>query len=407
MCNGAVTQAIIEAIDIYRSEQGNGNWNPEALIPAESWYKADFTMLKSHLFSHSYFDYPPLEHVPQNSLWPGLRKTINSFHSEKGMGIALEKFGLGETVKFEDARPGDLVSFDRTVTRYDPVSKKDESVGGHGHSVIFLSFLTKDQEEAPKYSRDVRGFKYFSVQESAPAGLGTRWAYFKDFCPYTPERKKLDDGNRYCEESLDNEKNRAAGKPRLADNHVSDCCIVRTGRDGVRLGRVLMPEDYWKRYEEKQQQVKAQLAQIKVEEQKNIEELLKKNEMLKLYAKGAVAIEAAGERIEADKGTKARKKTRQQLEEVRTYLDKVYKDTGIDLRRVAQGADAREVNYAEWLRIAKMTPAAVVEKANQQVKTADKARIDQTVKTEAREKMERSASQQREVPNAKFDGRTY
>jgi hypothetical protein len=397
MCNGAVTQAIIEAIDIYRSERGNRNWNPEKLIPAEAWYKTDFTMLRPHLFSHSYFQYPPLEHVPENSLWPGLRKTVNSFHSEKGMGLALEKFGLGETVKFEDARPGDLVSFDRTVNRYNTSSNKYESVGGHGHSVIFLKFLTKDQKETEKYSSDVKGFKYFSVQDTVPKGLGFRWAYFKGFCPRTPDRKEPARGNRFCRESLDIDNNRAA--PELERDHVSDCCVIRTGQNGPRLGRVLTPQPHWNRYKKRHEQIQSQLTKIKVEEQKNIEELLKKNEMLKLYAKGAIALLEAGEKAGSGKGAKARRTAQ-------LYLNKVEKDTGVDLRQLAQGAKVREVNYNEWLRIAKMTPAEVVQKANQQVKTADKAQIDQTVKTEARNAMERSASQQ-EVPNAKFDGRTY
>ena len=84
MCNGAVTQAILEAIDIYAAEPKNSNWSPEKYIPAESWTKSDWAMLKPHLFSESYFEYPPLEKLPSNvyKLWDGLGSVgIQDSHS--------------------------------------------------------------------------------------------------------------------------------------------------------------------------------------------------------------------------------------------------------------------------------------------------------------------------------------
>jgi hypothetical protein len=403
MCNGAVTQAIIEAIDIYRLEPENRGWKPEVFIPPLSWHKSDFTMLKPHLFSHSYFDYPPLEHVPQNSLWDSLQKDIEKFHSKTSMVLALEKFGLGQTVEFKEARPGDLVSFDRTVTKCDPVSKKcDDDAGGHGHSVILLKFLTKDQEEIDEYNRNVRGFKYFSAQGSAPAGLRPRWGYFKGFCPFTPQRKKPDDGSSYCKESLDSPENRKS-RPELKPGQVSDCCITPPNdkKNPPRLGRLLMPKENWKHYNKKRKQIEKQLAEIQVDQQKNLEELLKKNEMLKLYGKAAISLLEAGQSAEG--GTKAKKDAEMAME----YIDKVYKATKIDLRDIARAGQAREANYREWLRVVSMTPAWIKSKANQQVKPADKVQIAQTAKTEAAKKMERSAAQYEGAPNAKFDGRSF
>jgi hypothetical protein len=75
-----------------------------------------------------------------------------------------------------------------------------------GHSAIFLAFLTRDQTEIYEYSAtDVVGFKYFSAQESEPAGLSERWAYFKvpdssdtamEICPYSDDKKMPTEPNK-------------------------------------------------------------------------------------------------------------------------------------------------------------------------------------------------------------------
>ena len=136
MCNAAVTETLIEAINFYAID--HHGWHPEQIIPTKSWTAAKWSQLMPHLFSHDYIGYPPLETIRglHIDIWPSLVKEIKNFHSEHGMSIALEKFGLGQSVRFEDARPGDIISFDR-----------DWVGGGPGHSAIFLAFLTRDQKE--------------------------------------------------------------------------------------------------------------------------------------------------------------------------------------------------------------------------------------------------------------------
>ena len=107
MCNAAVTEVLIEAINIYAAE--HRNWSAAKIIPASSWQSAQWSQLMPHLFSQDFRGYPPLEDVIEAhiKIEKGLGKDIDNFQSEHGMSIALEKFGLGESIQFQDARPGE------------------------------------------------------------------------------------------------------------------------------------------------------------------------------------------------------------------------------------------------------------------------------------------------------------
>jgi hypothetical protein len=75
--------------------------------------------------------------------------------AEVQCGLAMEKLGVGERVKPEDARPGDFLQFWRT--------------NKSGHSVVFLEWVVQDGQRV--------GFKYRSSQGSTK-GIGDRVEYF-------------------------------------------------------------------------------------------------------------------------------------------------------------------------------------------------------------------------------------
>jgi hypothetical protein len=387
MCNAAVTEVIIEAINLYAAD--HKGWSPQATVPASSWTTAQWSQLMPHIFSHDYMGYDPLDslqkaHIP---IERGLKLDIRNFQSEHGMSIALEKFGLGESIKFEDARPGDVVSFDRDL------------MGGGakpGHSVILLAFLTRDQKEVPTYgSGEIVGLKYFSVQSSEPAGLGERWAYFKvaesrktsiGMCPYSDDKKMPSDPKKsYCPDALDTEANRAKF-PVMKSNQPRDCCVVRYGEDAPRVGRVLMPP--WN-YIAKQKKVQEAEAKLKDHVEEFMENLSRAGERLKLYATGALALEKDNPR------------------EARSYLRQVQLKFNIDLRAIA-GADALpEIGQRQLHEISLITPASVIAHANRQVTTKLKIEMEQRFRTTAQAKVDLLHSpKDGGPPNPRFDGQS-
>ena len=276
-----------------------------------------------HLFSHDYIGYPPLETIRglHIDIWPSLVKEIKNFHSEHGMSIALEKFGLGQSVRFEDARPGDIISFDR-----------DWVGGGPGHSAIFLAFLTRDQKEIPKYKPgEIVGFKYFSAQKSKPAGLGERWAYFKvddskknsiEFCPYS----EVPPSTTRCLDANVTEANKKRFPSLVDRTHLRDCCVVRSGTDGPRVGRLLAPR-YWT-YAAKQKEVQKEENELKEDVRQFMESESRGGERLRLFAIGALVLEKSNPKAAAD------------------YIKQVQQRFNVDLRSIAQAASAPGVNLS-------------------------------------------------------------
>lgn len=386
MCNAAVTETILDAINLYAAD--HPGWSPGTIIPASSWTTTRWSLLMPHLFSHDYMDYPPLESLTKARIpiESGLKVDIKNFQSEHGMSIALEKFGLGESTRFEEARPGDVISFDRNFSRG----------GASGHSAIFLAFLTRDQKELPTYKAGrVVGFKYFSVQSSKPAGLGERWAYFKvpesdkspiEICPYSNDKQKpADPSKSYCADAIDTAANRTRF-PALKPGQPRDCCIVRYGRDGPRVGRLLMP-DYWT-YPAKQKQVAKEEAQLADHVNEFFENLTRASERLKLYAEGALSLE-------------------KENPSVATYIQQVRSKFDIDLRAIGTTDTLPEISQQKLRMISLITPASVIKRANEKVTTRLKAEMNQRVRDKAASQADLLRAPSRDgVPNSRLDGQS-
>jgi hypothetical protein len=95
-----------------------------------------------------------------------------------GAGDAFVLFGIGRYVKFEEAKPGDFLYFNRN--------------NGGGHAVVFMGFLDsagKLSESGPSAA----GFRYFSAQQGGTHGMGYRDAFFGK-CPVVETKYVKDCG---------------------------------------------------------------------------------------------------------------------------------------------------------------------------------------------------------------------
>jgi hypothetical protein len=145
MCVAAVAEVMITAIHLYADEQHDTSVYTK--LPAHSWSGTSARDIRPYIFQ--------LPHVRSN-----------------GPPDALEQFGLGELVPFQDLQPGDFIGFNRK--------------GGSGHAVVFLAFIDASGDDVPKYDAErVVGFKFFSSQgaHDKDGGLGYRWGYFAGHCP--------------------------------------------------------------------------------------------------------------------------------------------------------------------------------------------------------------------------------
>ena len=155
MCVAGVAEIIIEALNIYASEQNDYSFMDH--LPVSSWTGGNMKTIRANLFMYS----------GTGSL---------------GTAFALEKLGLGKQKKFSELKPGDFINLNRTSNT--------------GHAVVFLGYIksaTHNDDEV--YSSDVIGFKYFSAQGKGrpDAGFSDRNAYFSGYCPQP--RGKNDDCN--------------------------------------------------------------------------------------------------------------------------------------------------------------------------------------------------------------------
>jgi hypothetical protein len=390
MCNAAVTETFIEAVNLYAKD--NSSWSPQKVMPTELWNKEGFTGLKAHFLSHNWLEYPPLEHIPSKEIPASLKADIKQFQSEEAMAKAIERWGVGERIKFQDARPGDIISFDRTNDRID---------GSHtysGHSVVFLGFLDRNQEILDKYDASkVVGFKYFSSQGSQkaqypgererrvyPGGLGERWAYFKGFCPVQPGYQ-LPSDLRYkgCAEKVDNAQNRAR-RPLEKSERPGDCCLNAVNDAyGPRVGRFLSPPKW-----------SVESARPRIEKEYNalderIREFVKNRaragERVALLANGAVAWE------------------RTRPASAARYINTVRDRFGIDLRSAAE-QQSKQVSPTVANRLTRVTPKQVITLANRQVtgeaKTDLQGRIENVVEKAAEQFR---AAEKEGIPNRRFD----
>jgi hypothetical protein len=392
MCNAAVTETIIEAINLYAGD--HPSWSPDE-IPLDVWNRGGFDGLRPHLFSHSLYEYDPLKKNNREEIkkfYPWLATDIDKFHSEKAMADALEKFGIGRHVEFAKARPGDIISFDRTNDRSDG----SETYGGH--SAVFLGYLDNNQNKLDSFDAErVVGFKYFSSQGVGKSGgLGERWAYFKGFCPvrvnYQLPPKPLDPKEDYpagCADRVDNKENRAKGPLEKTNQAQTDCCLNKPGSsNGPRVGRVFSPPQ-WK-FKLVYPGIKREYAEV----QTHIREFASKREsalaVAKALAIGAVALEAQG----ANQATK--------------FIDMIKSTAKVDLRDVARdGPSAKMMSLTAARQIAAKAPKAVVDAANRRVTTSASNEIQARI----REAQDSAISDLRKseatgVPNSRLDSRT-
>lgn len=153
MCVAAVSEVIIEALNIYGAQ--TGDVTPFQRLPMRSWNSGAVTDIRAWIFC---FD------------------TVKS----NGTADALAKFGIGRKLPFEELLPGDFINLNRT--------------NGSGHATVFLGFINADYEDEEQYSSRVVGFKYFSAQGKGKpdAGFAYRWAFFSPNCPPVNPNKPRD-----------------------------------------------------------------------------------------------------------------------------------------------------------------------------------------------------------------------
>jgi hypothetical protein len=384
MCNAAVTEVIIEAINLYSAAHSKSNWSPQKLIPANSWNQSDWTQLRPHLFGHDYTDYEPLEAISKRAIPSGLKSDIVHFHSEHGMALAIERFGLGTQIDFKEALPGDIITFDRDWG----------DASAPGHSVIFLAFINDWQEEVPKYGQgNIVGFKYFSIQESKPAGFGERWAYFKvpsdgkqstKICPRLGTASIQTKPSR-CEDANVTEAGRSF--PLLKNQQQTrDCCIIEKGDNGPRVGRMFSPP-YWT-YKSKQKETVAQERELRKHVEEFLENIWRAGEQLQLFGKGALAFE------------------RENPSAATAYLEKVKNKFGIDLRAVAQDSAVPQIDKKILASVFKSTPRRIIRLANEQVDTKKRAEIEQRARAAAAQADLLGPRTHDGVSNRRFTGET-
>jgi hypothetical protein len=143
MCVAAAMEVILTAMTIWAED--TGDTTVFDFLPIESWQ----TLHSDHIKAH---------------IW------VNHSLDSYGTADALVHFGMGETVSFEQLRPGSFINLNRT--------------NGTGHAVIFLSFIDIQGTEYSVWNERVVGFKYFSSQgglAEGAGGLDYRYAVFDEF----------------------------------------------------------------------------------------------------------------------------------------------------------------------------------------------------------------------------------
>jgi len=353
MCNAAVTETLIEAINIRAKRTG---WSPETAIPLSAWNEGGFGNLKAQLFSHDFTDYGKLGEYKRKQqaekkafVIPAyLRTDIDKLHSQAGMAIALERTGLGKTISFSEAKAGDILSFDRA---------NDLLSGGTtngGHAVVFLGFLNRAQQLTNSYDPDqVVGFKYFSSQ-TATDGLGEQWAYFKGWCPrQTGYALPTEKGKAGCLDRIDNAANRAKNSPIQDPAHSTDCCLIR---HSVKVGRISQPARW--RYLAVRQTLLGQEAKLYKDVAQWAKSLESTNLRLALIAKGSQALAQSAPGL------------------VNSYASRMKRDFGIDLQAIAAGGPPPVLTTKDINRITNQTPRAIINAANRSVTAAIRADIE-------------------------------
>ncbi len=160
MCVSAQMEVVLTAMQLYAEE--TGDYSVYDYLPLNSWTIQNSSHIKGHIWvNHDY---------------------------SSGTPDALKNFGMGETMPFEDLKPGGFVGLNRT--------------NGTGHATTFLAFLDADGNEYDTYPSSsniqIIGFKYFSSQGRYDVGKGGfdyRWAIFSTYdTPSFCASKRCDTG---------------------------------------------------------------------------------------------------------------------------------------------------------------------------------------------------------------------
>lgn len=240
MCNAAVAEVIIEAVAIYLRQ--HPEVNIQTIATAEDWEKRGWHQLKPHL---GLMDYPPEDAISDeikaklpNGKVPSqeIRDAFHNFATHGSMGKAFVRLGLGRTITFGKLKPGDAVTFDR-----EKVSRNGNK-SHPGHSAVFLAYLDENQNETLTYNdadpTKIKGFKYYSSQQSQKEGLGLRWAYFQGFCPKRNGDVAPTDANEvYCPDPL-------RSRVGIKGDYARDCCVQRPSADSPMGGRIEEPSNW-------------------------------------------------------------------------------------------------------------------------------------------------------------------
>lgn len=160
MCVAAVMEVMLTAMTIWAEDRGDPG--VFSYLPVESWQ----TLRSNHIKAH---------------LW------VNSSLGSNGTADALRNFQMGETVPFEQLRPGGFINLNRTNRT--------------GHAVVFLAFVDAQGREHDAWNPGVIGFKYFSAQGGEAVGAGGldfRYAIFSRH-PTVPMPYKRDLGVLYSQ----------------------------------------------------------------------------------------------------------------------------------------------------------------------------------------------------------------
>jgi hypothetical protein len=382
MCNAAVTETFVEAINLYAKD--NPHWAPEQAIPTSSWSGFKWNTLKPHLFGHSYYEYKPLEGIPQNEIDAGLRKDIDDFHSSAGMYKAFENFGLGYRIEFKDVKPGDVISLDREHVNREGKERFS------GHSVVFLGFLDRNQKLQKVYnSQSIVGFKYFSSQGTKEdGGLDERWAYFKGkMCPFVAGYQ-LPSDLRYggCADAVDTPENRSANPPQISGQK-RDCCIKRDGPDGLRVARLLSPS-LWS-FKKAMDSIKKRDAEL----QEHVREFIERRKTSSVQ----IELIAAGTNIVGSK----------KPEVAQRFVDQVNKKFGVDLKEVSTTGVAPETSLSLAKQISDIAPRAIINEANKSVRESDKMKNEAGIKESGQRAIQQlNDASQAGVANVRLDGRS-
>jgi hypothetical protein len=384
MCNAAVTETIIEALNEYAKD--HAGWTPQSVIPTNKWNEGGFANLRAHLFGHELAEYSPLDAFKKErrrEIPSYVISDARNFDSSESMAKAFETLGLGKRVRFEDAKPGDIISISRGNDYSD---KKDEP--GNGHSAVFLAFIDDKLNLTRKYGPNIRGFRYFSSQgDTSSGGLGEKSGFFRGFCPLEAgyELKPKSTGEAGCEDRVVSA-SRSTKTPYKPDNgEKTDCCIKNDRVYGPKVGRLFSPPSWT--YMKRLPKLEADYQGVKERIRNWYENRGRASQNVSLLAEGATALASNPD--------------------VQSFLKAVRASKGIDLLSIHANSEMPDVSVQRANAIRRMAPKKVILAANQSVTREKKERIDREVRATGAAALARlDLAEQTGVPNLRFDGVT-